>query len=238
MVRQPGLVRGAKLVRMDVIESLPLFPLSDVVLLPEVSVPLYIFEPRYRQMTREALDGERLIGMVTVRPDSLDQMAGAPPIFAVGCLGRIAHASERPDGTFQILLLGERRFRILAEHPREGERLYRTARVELLRDPEVTTSNAADALDRSRAALLELLGQLVDRTPGGDRERIVAGFEDLEPARLVNALTRSIGFLPIERQQLLEADSIESRFEIMIDLLRFRLAESGLGGTGSAPLPN
>ncbi len=92
---------------MTQIDSLALFPLSDVVLLPEVSVPLYIFEPRYRQMTRDALAGTQQIGMVTVRPDSLAEIAGNPPIFEVGCLGRIAHAQERPDGTFQILLIGQ-----------------------------------------------------------------------------------------------------------------------------------
>lgn len=91
---------------MPIIESLALFPLSDVVLLPEVSVPLYVFEPRYRQMTRDALAGGHQIGMVTVRPDSVSAMAGNPPVFEIGCLGRIANAQARPDGTYQILLLG------------------------------------------------------------------------------------------------------------------------------------
>ena len=114
---------------MGQIESLALFPLSDVVLLPELSVPLYIFEPRYRQMTRDALAGSHQIGMVTVRPDSVDAMSADPPVFDIGCLGRIAHAQQRPDGTFQIMLLGESRFRILAEDARTSEQLYRSARV-------------------------------------------------------------------------------------------------------------
>jgi Lon protease-like protein len=97
---------------MEQIESLPLFPLSDVVLLPEISAPLTLFEPRYRQMARDAIAGTNQIGMVTVRPDSVDQMEDDPPIFDIGCLGRIAHAQEQPDGTFQILLLGVDRFRI------------------------------------------------------------------------------------------------------------------------------
>lgn len=219
---------------MQAIESLALFPLSDVVLLPEVSVPLYIFEPRYRQMTREALDGSRRIGMIAVRPDGVADMQGDPRTFDVGCVGRVAHAQERPDGTFQILLIGERRFRIREEHARAPDRLYRSARVELLEDLEPTTEDEKDRLEASRASLLEMLAQLITRA-GSDAspEERLAGFSTLEPTRLINALAQSVSFDPIERQQLLEADSILTRFEIMGDLLRFRLAEVGGAASGS-----
>ena len=131
---------------MSQIDSLPLFPLSDVVLLPEVSVPLYIFEPRYRQMTRDALKGTHQIGMVAVRPDAVDGMAGDPAIFNIGCLGRIAHSQEHPDGTYQIMLVGESRFRILDEAPSDSDRLYRAARVELLEDFEPKSPDEVDRL--------------------------------------------------------------------------------------------
>lgn len=224
---------------MTRLESLPLFPLSDVVLLPQVSVPLYIFEPRYRQMTRDALDGDHQIGMVTVKPQGLDAMAGDPPIFDVGCVGRIAQAQERPDGTFQIMLIGESRFRLLEEHPRVGDRLYRSARVELLAERSPNDERERESMNRSRAELLTLLERLVqgidsDRDPAG----AIEAFARLEPTRLINALTRSIAFSPIERQQLLEADSLLERFETMGDLLRFRLAEMGSGQDDVSSLPN
>lgn len=224
---------------MPLIESLALFPLSDVVLLPEISVPLYIFEPRYRQMTQDAIAGSNQIGMVTVRPDAIRAMAGDPELFQIGCLGRIAQAQEHPDGTFHILLLGERRFRILDEHARTGERLYRSARVETLVDRAVEGEGEQRELQALREQTLEQLRRLV-RTlrPDADHEQIFEGFERLESERLINALTRSISFAPVERQQLLEADSILARFEIMGDLLRFRLAEVGAQGFGSPSLPN
>jgi uncharacterized protein len=221
------------------IEALALFPLSDVVLLPQVSVPLFIFEPRYRQMTRDALDGTRQIGMIAVRPDAVSAMQGDPPIFEIGCVGRISDSKERPDGTFQILLLGEQRFRIVEEHPRSGDRLYRSARVDLLEDPEPSTDDARTRLEASRVQVLDLLSRLVAtarRESAGDEQ--LSGFSALEPTHLINALTQSISFDPIERQQLLEADSILSRFEIMGDLLRFRLAETGSFEGGSRSLPN
>jgi hypothetical protein len=224
---------------MDVIESLPIFPLSDVVLLPDVSIPLYIFEPRYRQMTRDALAGSHRIGMVTVRPDRVSEMAGDPAIFEIGCVGRIAQSQERPDGTFQILLLGEKRFRILEEEPREGERLYRSARVELLTDVTPNGPEELAQLEGRRRELLALIEDLVRRIAhdGAPAEAITA-FERLDPTRLINSLTQSIALTPIERQQLLEAPSILHRFEIMGDLLRFRLAEVGAGAQGNARLPN
>lgn len=224
---------------MAEIDSLALFPLSDVVLLPQVSVPLYIFEPRYRQMTRDALSGSQQIGMVTVRPEGVQDMAGDPPIFEIGCVGRIAHAQARPDGTYQIMLVGEHRFRVLEEPPRDGDRLYRSARVELLPDHPPSTDAEREHSKRKRSELLHLLEQLVrsiDRSR--DSTKAVEAFARLDSDRLVNALARSIAFSPSERQQLLEADSVVGRFEIMSDLLRFRIAEVGSAGSGSTPLPN
>ena len=227
---------------MTEIDSLALFPLSDVVLLPEVSVPLYIFEPRYRQMIRDVLDGSHQIGMVAVRPDGVREMGGEPPIFDIGCVGRVAHAQERPDGTFQIMLLGESRFRILEEDDRteqKRDQLYRSARVELLSDPAPTTPGEIEDIKQSRNELLELLEQLIHRVGTvEDPAQTLDAFQKLEPVRLVNALTQSIGFSPIERQQLLEADSVPGRFETMHELLRFRLAELGAGELGSTSLPN
>lgn len=224
---------------MPVIESLPLFPLSDVVLLPEVSVPLYVFEPRYRQMTRDALEGAQQIGMITVRPEGTDRMAEDPPLYEIGCLGRIVHSQERPDGTFQILLAGEARFKIQSEHPRTGDRLYRSARVETLEDVDTGAEADSQRVQDSRAVVLELLSDFLrgansDESP----DAMLEGFAALEPARMVNALTQSISFAPVERQRLLEAPSVSSRFQIMEDLLRFEIAESRIAQSSSGSLPN
>ena len=224
---------------MQTIDSLALFPLSDVVLLPEVSVPLYIFEPRYRQMTQDALEGSMQIGMVTVRPDSVGEMAGDPPIFDIGCVGRIAHAQQRPDGTYQIMLIGESRFRILEEDKRDGEQLYRSARVAVLEDTVPTTEADLSSMVVARDTLLELVDRLIRRIGSAeDPARAMEAFEKLESPRLVNALAQSIAFSPIERQQLIEADSVVGRCETLSELLRFRLAATGIPDDGSAPLPN
>lgn len=230
---------GYALPVMTSIDSLALFPLSDVVLLPDMSVPLYIFEPRYRQMTRDALDGSLQIGMVTVRPDSVDAMAGDPPIFDIGCLGRIAHAQERPDGTYQIMLIGESRFRIVEEAKRDGERLYRSAHVRLLEDHTPEGEAELASMEVARQTLLTLVEQLIRRVGSNpDPEDTLEAFTRLESPRLVNALAQAIAFSPIERQQLIEADSILGRCETLSELLRFRLAAMDLTPGGGEPLPN
>jgi Lon protease-like protein len=166
-------------------------------------------------------------------------MTGDPPTFDIGCLGRIVHAQEQPNGTVEILLLGLSRFRILDEEARPEGRLYRSARVELLLDETPPDAEALELLEQRRRELFQYLERLVQRLGrSGAEDPAIAAFDRLEPARLINALTQSLAFKPIERQRLLEANSIVARFEIMGDLLRFRLAEVAAGEPGSTSLPN
>lgn len=229
-----------KLSDMQLVESLPLFPLADVVLLPDSSVPLFVFEPRYRQMTREAMAGERQIGMVAVRPEGVTAMAGDPPIFQIGCLGRITHAQQRPDGTFHILLTAHARFRILEELPRAGERLYRSARVALLEESRADLPEQRERLAAQRRELLVLLQRFVQALGPAvdDPSGALASFERLEPRHLANVVAQSISFHPVERQRLLEVDGLVDRYEMVSDLLRFKLAELGSGETAARPLLN
>ena len=224
---------------MESIDSLALFPLSNVVLLPSVSVPLRLFEPRYLQMAHDVLADDASIGMVTVRPDAVTSMAGDPAIFDIGCLGRISQAQEQPDGTIQIVLHGVNRFRVIEEETLTEPRLYRRARVQLLEDEAPTSQEDLARLEQLRTdlslSLTELVGRLERKPP---IEALLEKFERLEPEQLINSLTQSITLESIERQQLLEANSIVGRFEIMCDLLRFRLAESGGSDFGSHRLPN
>src|SRR5216684_4137841 len=94
---------------------LPIFPLTGVLLLPRGRLPLNIFEPRYLAMTRDALGGQRLIGMVQPSEPQDDGRGGGglnPPVYPVGCAGRVTQFSETDDGRFLITLTGVSRFRI------------------------------------------------------------------------------------------------------------------------------
>ena len=77
--------------------TIPILPLPDAMLFPNVSRPLHIFEPRYRAMVADALKGDRIIGMVTLRPGYEADYEGRPPIYPIGCAGVIADVGELPD---------------------------------------------------------------------------------------------------------------------------------------------
>jgi len=93
--------------------SLPLFPLSGVVLLPRGQLPLNIFEPRYLMMVEYALQGDRLIGMI--QPAEKDDSMPKPRLSQVGCAGKIVSFQETEDNRYLITLAGICRFRLTGE---------------------------------------------------------------------------------------------------------------------------
>ena len=202
---------------------IPLFPLENVVLLPEVVVPLHVFEPRYRQLTAAALAGDRRIGMIAVRPEHAHEMAGDPPLYEVGCAGFVTEHRRLPDGRYHLLLQGTERFRILGELPRDGERLYRIADAEPL--PEASGDPAhATAL---RDQVIELLVRLSERALEPGQAIDVAKLRALAVGRFANAVAQSVNLPTREKQSLLEAASSAERLERLASALDFQLAWRG-----------
>ena len=109
-----------------------LFPLPNLVLFPHVMQPLRIFEPRYKDLLEDALAGDGLIGMAALAPGWERDYEGRPAIYPIACLGRITAHCRLPDGTYNVLLLGLRRIRLLAELP--TSRRFREAQAELCND--------------------------------------------------------------------------------------------------------
>ncbi len=205
-------------------ELIAIFPLQQVVLFPGVRTSLHLFEPRYRQMAEQVLDGDRRIAMVTVKPECLHEMEGDPEVFDIGCAGIITQAERLPDGRHNIVLQGSHRVRILAEPERAEGQLYRTARVERLED----RYEAGDAqhVVLLRARVIELVGEMVNESESGKLRSVSPEmFEKVDDATLVNALANGLPFGPREKQSLLEANAISERFERLADVLSFLQAE-------------
>jgi Lon protease-like protein len=95
--------------------AIPIFPLPNVVLFPNVFLPLHIFEPRYREMVADALAGDRIIGMVLLQPGWEASYDGRPPVYPIGCAGVVTNAERLPDGRYNIVLQDSEKFRILSE---------------------------------------------------------------------------------------------------------------------------
>lgn len=213
----------------DMPERLPIFPLGGVLLFPRSELPLNIFEPRYLRMVSDALQGERLIGMV--QPDSergLEEERdpdATPSVYLVGCAGRITSFTETDDGRMLIVLTGTCRFRIKRELDR-GELPYRVV------EPD----------------FLPYVGDLDDDPAGGliDRDALLSTFDEFltlhglqadwsdavnaSDEALINALSMISPYEPREKQALLEAVDLKTRAEVLATLTRIALAEKR-GGT-------
>jgi len=204
--------------------ELPIFPLPGVLLLPGGRLPLNIFEPRYLAMTRRALAGDRLIGML--QPS---EAPGAPPppdvgaadTFPVGCAGRIVAFSETDDGRYLVTLAGLIRFRIAEELPRspEGFRRVRPDFAPFRADLEPEDGGPVD-----RPLLVAALKRYFER------HGLTADWAAIEKApdeRLVTSLAMLCPFAPTEKQVLLEAPTLGERAAAMIAILQMGAHEPG-----------
>ena len=219
----------------------PIFPLPGVLLLPGGHLPLNIFEPRYLAMVRDALAGERAIGMIQPREAAAD--VGAAKVYETGCLGRITAFSETDDGRHLITLTGLIRFDVARElPPLEGYRRvtagYDRFRHDLVDGPEDGPEDgAADGVDGAagaagaidRARLLETLGFYFEAQGiEGDWKAI----EETGDAALVTSLAMLCPFAAPEKQALLEAMSLSERASAMTAIMEMAVHEPG--GTGPA----
>lgn len=190
----------------------PLFPLPGAILFPRSQLPLHIFEPRYREMVRDALEGAGRIGMI--QPHAPED-EGAP-LYPIGCVGEIVGVEELGDGRYNIVLLGASRFRLLAET--DLDTAYRNAEVD------------ADAFDESEPSPLSMtLRAEVEREARrlGDAMRLSvdwAAVRRLDDEMLVNAIAQVAPFDVGAKQALLEAATLDDRADLLVQLMQFQRA--------------
>ncbi|MEE2971359.1 MAG: LON peptidase substrate-binding domain-containing protein [Pseudomonadota bacterium] len=196
---------------------IPIFPLSGALLLPQGKLPLNIFEPRYLQMTQDAIAAERVIGMI--QPENNEE---PPAIFGTGCMGRITSFSETDDGRLLITLSGMCRFNIIEELPLVNG--YRRVVADCHRYRNDLSTDHEAEIPRER--LLEALrGYLVLKHVDANWEAI----EKTDDLNLVTSLAMMCPFEASEKQALLEADAVSDRADIMLTLLEMALLESSDG---------
>lgn len=183
-----------------------IFPLPGAVLYPGLQLPLHIFEPRYRALVGDALVRDRRIGMVQPqRP-----VEGAP-LFAVGCIGHIGEVEAMEDGRYNIILQGERRFRILREL--DVTTAFRQVEAELLDEPENQALAAVEraSFEREARRFADSQGYSVDW------EQV----SRLDDASLINGVSQIAPFDPAAKQALLEAGDVSERCELLVQLMQF-----------------
>ena len=206
-------------------DLLPLFPL-EVVLLPHNRLPLHIFEPRYREMVRDASAGHEIIGMVLLRGDDWQvRYLENPDVYEVGCAGKLVNVDALPDGKFNIVLHGLREF-VVRQHL--FDKSYRQA--------EVSWRNAGQApLDvPCRDRLVRVLTDFLRPESTSPAGRLLRS-GSLSDELLVNFFSYALDISPVEKQGLLEAPTLEARGHRLADVIEFHVAESRLGLKASGP---
>jgi len=204
--------------------TIPIFPLPNAVLFPNVFMPLHIFEPRYRAMVSDALAGDRIIGMVLLRAGFERDYEGRPAIFPIGCAGVVTHSEPLPDGRFNIVLKGIEKFRVTGE---DASKPYRLATIDSL--PELVPDAERSELRHLRLRLETLLAAAAEREGGDPKFPRAVADEDL-----VNALAQYMGLEPLERQALLEREGVLARCHGLIELLEMKTIERGATSKGRA----
>jgi len=204
--------------------TVPVFPLTGVLLIPGGRLPLNIFEPRYLSMVEDALATGRMMAMVQPREASGEAEEADPALYSVACLGRIISFEEMPDGRITITLLGLNRFRIANELPLH--RGYRRV--------EADYTDFADDLDEQKPPTIDRDRLFAALKPFAAHHGLSFNWDimrDVETRPLLTSLAMVCPFEPREKQALLEAATPQDRADLMLALLEMGAIESSQGGT-------
>jgi len=185
---------------------LSVFPLGGALLFPRMHLPLHIFEPRYRAMVSDALARDRRIGMVQPRGPG-----DPPPLFEIGCVGKIADVEAHDDGRFDIVLEGLARFTIVRELDVTTPFRQVEAELEIVEEGAVLAMAERAALEMESRRFADALGYAVDWE----------SVSRLDDESLVNGIAQIAPFDVASKQALLEAETLAERSELIVQLMQF-----------------
>ena len=196
----------------DLPKEIPIFPLSNFIIFPEINVPLNIFEPRYVQMIDDSMKSNRFIGMIQPKKTG---MLNKPDLYDVGCVGKITNFNETSDGKYFIIINGISRFKITKEI--STEKIYRICKINY--------ENFADDLTKKKEGInfsdLELIFK--DLKNLFEKKGFVINWSDLKNENIdhaINTLSMASPFSVEEKQILLETFDTNSRKSKLEEILK------------------
>ena len=199
-------------------KKIPIFPLSNFIIFPEITVPLNIFEPRYIEMVNHSMKNDRMIGMI--QPKKTSESTNLD-LYKVGCLGKITSFDETEDGRYLIVLKGLSRFKIINEL--KNDKLYRECEVDFDEFQEDINSNQTKDDQLNLEIIFKNLKLLFKK------KGYVVNFKDLKKQNIsqtINTLSMSAPFLLEEKQALLETRNLDSRKNKLEKFLETYLEDS------------
>ena len=206
-------------------ESIPLFPLNKVLLLPRAKLPLNLFENRYLHMFDYALKNDRYIGMI--QPSELSgSISGnekSPSLYNIGCAGFVTAFSQTNDKRYEIILEGVCRFKIKKEL--EIKNGFRRANVQWSKfksDFKIEKLNHKE----KREDFLKILRPFFEKMSMNVDWEMIEGTNDED---LINTISMCSPFDVNEKQALLEAISLEDRREVLTSLIHMNVNKNNMG---------
>ena len=195
----------------DLPKTIPIFPLSNFIMLPGTTVPLNIFEPRYLQMVNDSMKKHRIIGMIQPKKSG---MLKKPDLYEIGCIGKITSFNETEDGRILIILDGICRFKLNSEI--ESDKLYRECNVQYSN----FTNDISDKSNEVNFSDLNLIMKNMKKF--FKKQGYIVNLKDLEKkdlSKTLNDLSMASPFSLEEKQILLESLDINIRKEKMEQIL-------------------
>ena len=205
----------------DLPQTIPVFPLPGLLLLPGAQLPLHLFEERYRDMIRDAIKADRTIGIV--QPRDPNNSEWAPTLYGIGCLGRIVSFRESEDGRYYTNLTGVCRFDVTGEIT--GEIQYRRMTVDYTRyekDMAADRDDATGLIDRT-TFMPSLKAFLTQFDVNVDWDAL----DKVDDVPLLRSLAMTCPFEPSEKQAILEAETSADRGRLITALIQMAVADVG-----------
>jgi uncharacterized protein len=202
-------------------EPLPLFPLNTV-LFPGIVMPLHIFEDRYRMLVRDLIalppDAAREFGVVAIKVGYEVGARGVHTIQRIGCAALVTEVTANPDGTFEIVVIGRRRFHVESLDPSQE---YLRADVEWL--PDASGGDTPTDAQRAAARAHELFLVYRDTVAELRGDDILEGETPTNPVDLSYTLAAALVLNLAERQAMLEAPDVVTRLRLGTSIMRAEL---------------
>lgn len=185
---------------------LSIFPLPGTVLFPGLQLPLHIFEPRYRALVGDALVRDRKIAMIQPQ-----RPIEGSPLYTIGCVGRIGEIEAMEDGRYNLILEGTTRFKVLREL--DVSTPFRQVEADLIEDDADETLSHAQrgGFEREAREFAHSQGYSVDWD----------SVQRLDDQSLINGVSQIAPFDAASKQALLEAPTLSTRCELLVQLMQF-----------------
>ena len=197
-----------------------IFPLPNLVMFPHVMQALHIFEPRYRALFEEAIDEDRLVALGVLAAGWESDYEGRPPLRSTACLCRIATHQRTDQGTYNVLVLGVRRIRLVRELP--PKKLFRVVEAELVDDVQADDA-VPDAVELQQR-LLSAFKAAMPRIPDAyeQLDQLLGSQITLGMLADIVAYTVDLG-LDVKMRLLQECDVIR-RTQLLLEAIASRPA--------------